>query len=65
MKSYGFDLDVSWRDKVGDFSYGVKFVLSDNKRKVTRYPNENGIYSQWYAGKMSGELWGYGNNRYC
>ena len=59
MKSYGFDLDVSWRDKVGDFSYGVKFVLSDNKRKVTRYPNENGIYSQWYAGKMSGELWGY------
>ena len=59
MKSYGFDLDVSWRDKVGDFSYGVKFVLSDNKRKVTRYPNENGIYSQWYAGKMSGEIWGY------
>ena len=59
MKSYGFDLDVSWRDKVGDFSYGVKFVLSDNKRKVTRYPNENGIYSQWYVGKMSGELWGY------
>ena len=26
---------------------------------MTRYPNENGIYSQWYAGKMSGELWGY------
>lgn len=59
LKSYGFDLELGWRDNVGDFSYGVKFVLSDNKRKVTRYPNANGIYSQWYTGKMSGELWGY------
>ncbi len=59
LKSYGFDLELGWRDNVGDFSYGAKFVLSDNKLKVTRYPNENGIYSQWYSGKMNGELWGY------
>ena len=59
LKSYGFDLELSWRDKIGEFSYGAKLVLSDNKLKVTRYPNENGIYSQWYSGKMSGELWGY------
>ena len=59
LKSYGFDLELAWRDRVRDFSYGAKFVLSDNKRKVTRYPNESGDYTQWYAGKMSGELWGY------
>ena len=59
LKSYGFDLELAWRDNVGDFSYGAKFVLSDNKVKVTRYPNESGDFSQWYAGKMSGELWGY------
>ena len=59
LKSYGFDLELSWRDKIGEFSYGAKLVLSDNKLKVTRYPNENGIYSQWYSGKMSGELWAY------
>lgn len=59
LKSYGFDLELAWRDNVGEFSYGAKFVLSDNKRKVTRYPNDSGDYSQWYAGKMSGEIWGY------
>ena len=59
LKAYGFDLELAWRDNVGEFSYGAKFVLSDNKRKVTRYPNDNGDFSQWYAGKMSGELWGY------
>ena len=59
LKSYGFDLELGWRDKVSDFSYGVKLVLSDNKRKVTRYPNESGDYTQWYANKMDGEIWGY------
>lgn len=59
MKAYGFDLELGWRDRVGEFSYGAKFVLSDNKRKVTRYPNESGDFSQWYVGKMAGEIWGY------
>lgn len=59
MKSYGFELELGWRDRIGDFGYGAKVVLSDNKRKVTRYPNEKGDYTQWYTGKMSGEYWGY------
>lgn len=59
MKSYGFELELGWRDQVGDFTYGAKVVLSDNKRKVTHYPNEKGDYAQWYTGKMSGEYWGY------
>lgn len=51
MKSYGFELELGWRDRIGDFGYGAKVVLSDNKRKVTRYPNEKGDYTQWYTGK--------------
>lgn len=59
MESYGFELEIGWRDQIANFQYGIRGVLSDYQRKVTRYPNEKGDYSQWYAGKMSGEIWGY------
>lgn len=59
MESYGFELELSWRDRIGEVSYGVKAVLADDRQKVTRYPNEYFKYDQWYAGKMSGEIWGY------
>ena len=59
MRSYGFDLEVSWRDNIGDFSYGAKVVLSDAQQQITNYPNETGKFDTWYNGKMSGEIWGY------
>lgn len=59
MESYGFELEVSWRDKIGNVNYGVKGVLSDARQKITRYPNQTDDFSNWYAGKMSGEIWGY------
>ncbi|MGL5620406.1 MAG: SusC/RagA family TonB-linked outer membrane protein, partial [Tannerellaceae bacterium] len=59
MESYGFELEVSWRDRIGNVSYGVKGVLSDAQQKVTRYPNKTGNNGQWYAGRLNGEIWGY------
>lgn len=59
MKAWGFEVEVSWRDRIKDFNYGVKFVLSDDQRKVTRYPNEELNRNQWYAGRMDGLVWGY------
>ncbi|HAC20884.1 MAG TPA: SusC/RagA family protein, partial [Porphyromonadaceae bacterium] len=59
MKSYGFELEIGWRDRIGNVSYGVKGVLSDAQQKVTRYPNKTGNISQWFAGRYSGEIWGY------
>lgn len=59
MESYGFELEIGWRDKIGDFSYGARFVLADDQQRVTRYPNETGNIDTWYANKMSGTIWGY------
>lgn len=59
MESYGFELELSWRDRIGNVNYGIKGVLSDARQKVTRYPNATDDFSNWYAGKMSGEIWGY------
>lgn len=60
MKSYGFEIELGWRDRIGDFSYGAKVTLADDQQKITRYPNENLKLSEaYYPGKMRGEIWGY------
>ncbi len=59
MESYGWELELNWRDKIADFSYGVKLVLSDDQQRITRYPNDSYSLSTWYNGRKNGEIWGY------
>lgn len=59
MESWGWELELGWRNRVNDFSYGAKLVLSDDRQRVTRYPNDNYSLSTWYNGRMNGEIWGY------
>lgn len=59
MKSYGWELELSWRDRIQDFNYGVRFVLSDNQDKVMKYPNESGDLSTYREGMKTGEIWGF------
>ncbi|MDO4692320.1 MAG: TonB-dependent receptor [Porphyromonadaceae bacterium] len=59
LKSYGWELELRWRDNIGDLKYGAKFLLSDNQVEVTKYYNPSGTLSTWYAGKKDGEIWGY------
>ena len=59
LKSYGWELEVSWRDRIKDFNYGVRFVLDDNQEKITKYYNPRGALDQYYEGQKLGEIWGY------
>jgi len=59
MKSWGFELEALWRDRIGDLSYSVRAVLSDDQQKVTKYPNPTNDLGQWYKGRKVGEIWGY------
>lgn len=64
MKSYGWELDISWRDRIKDFNYGIRFNLSDNQDKILTYPNESGDLGSlsnvtYRNGMMLGEIWGY------
>jgi len=58
MKSYGFELEIGWRDQIGGVKYGIKALLSDDQQKITRYPNESMNVSQYYKGRMLGDIWG-------
>lgn len=51
MKSYGFEIELSWRDRIGEVDYGVKFNLADAQQKVVKYPNTTNAFNDWYAGK--------------
>ncbi len=35
VNNRGWELDVNWQDRIGEFSYGVGFNLSDVKNKIT------------------------------
>ncbi|MHB9056004.1 MAG: SusC/RagA family TonB-linked outer membrane protein [Paludibacteraceae bacterium] len=59
MESRGWELELNWRDKISDFSYGLKFVLSDDKQKILRFPNATKSLSNWYEGEVIGDIWGY------
>ncbi|WP_181422983.1 TonB-dependent receptor [Arenibacter sp. ARW7G5Y1] len=55
----GWELDINWRDKIGDVNYSLGFLLSDNKGKITKYDNPNAIIGTHYVGEELGEVWGF------
>lgn len=59
MNSKGFEIEIAWKDKIGQVGYAVRGVLSDDRQTVTKYPNKNGDIAQWYSGRRVGEIWGY------
>ena len=65
MKTNGWELLISWRDKIGEVAYGLGFNISDNKSKITKFENITKILSaDHYVGKMMGEIWGYEYDRF-
>ena len=59
MRSNGWDLEVRWRDRIGEVGYGIKLVLSDDYQTITRYYNPNHLLSKWSEGKRMGDIYGY------
>lgn len=60
MTSKGWELQVSWRDRIKDFNYGVTLALSDSKVTIDKYPNPSKDLGQtYYDGATLGDIWGY------
>ncbi len=59
MTSKGWELTVSWRDRIQEFSYGVTFNLYDHKTVIDDYPNPTKNLGSYYNGQNLGEIWGY------
>lgn len=60
MTSRGFDLQISWHDRIKDFDYGVSLTMTDSRIKIDKYPNPSKTISQtYYQGAYLGDIWGY------
>jgi TonB-linked SusC/RagA family outer membrane protein len=58
MRTQGWELELSWKEKRGDFSYNARFVLSDYKRTVLKYPNDTKLLSDYFTGQTIGDIYG-------
>jgi len=59
LDTRGWEVELKWNDRIGEFKYGLNFNLSNNETKMTRFENESGIISNNYVGKVMGDIWGY------
>ncbi|TXI33574.1 MAG: TonB-dependent receptor [Niabella sp.] len=59
LESKGFELEIGWKDRVGELGYNIKGILSDDQQTVTRYPNPTGNIGSYYNGRRIGDIWGY------
>lgn len=64
LKSKGFELEMNWRDRIGDIAYSIGFNLYDYKSFITKFDNEAGLISSHYKGERLGSIWGYVTDRY-
>lgn len=59
LKTYGWELAVQWRDKKGDFSYGLRLNISDSQTKILKYPNLTDDLGKYREEALIGEIYGY------
>lgn len=54
----GWELQLQWQDVIGDFTYSAKLNLSDDRTKITEYPNDEKYISRYIAGVYTGQIYG-------
>jgi TonB-linked SusC/RagA family outer membrane protein len=63
LKSWGAELDVRWRDRIGKLDYRVGFNVSDNQNKLVKYDGRNSVGNGGVVTLLEGyalnSVWGY------
>lgn len=55
----GFDLTISWSDRIGDFSYGASFIASYASNRIDYMAEIVTIASKAQTGRSIGSVFGY------
>lgn len=60
LRTRGWELNISWRDRLPiGLGYSATFNLSDDRTKITNYPNELYDLGKYFTGQNVGDIWGY------
>ncbi|MGF7230971.1 TonB-dependent receptor [Arachidicoccus sp.] len=64
LSTKGFELQLTWRDKIGQVGYYVTASLYNYNSIVTKVNNPQSVVTgnTLYVGKHIGEIWGYTSN---
>lgn len=65
LSSNGWELSMSWQDRIGKVGYYLRMNLFDSRTKITKYNNEIGLIGDnvYRNGMYLGEIWGYQTDR--
>lgn len=58
LRTSGWELQLQWQDVIGQFTYSAKLNLSDDRTKITEYPNDERYISRYIAGVYTGQIYG-------
>lgn len=68
LKSWGWEFDVKWRDKIKTVDYRIGFNISDNQNKLVKYDGRNSIGNGGVVNLLEGyplnSVWGYRTDGY-
>ncbi|MET0637417.1 MAG: TonB-dependent receptor [Chitinophagaceae bacterium] len=68
LKSWGTELDVKWRDRIGRVDYNIGFNISDNQNKLVKYGGTSvlgtGGMVEFLEGFPMNTVWGYRTDGY-
>lgn len=59
METKGFELTLSWKDRIGSLGYNVRATLSNYNGIVTKYPNPLKLLSSYFPGRVMGDIYGF------
>ena len=64
MQTNGWEIQVNWRDDIGQVHYGIGFNLSDARSRINKYNNPTkSLDMTYYEGMELGEIWGFVSDR--
>lgn len=68
LKTWGWELEAKWRDRIGKFSYHIGFNITDVQNKLEKYSGKNSVGSGGQVDLLEGyplnSIWGYKTSGY-
>jgi TonB-linked SusC/RagA family outer membrane protein len=63
LKTWGWEVSINWRDKIGDLTYSVGFNIDDSQNKLVKFGDDDLISTTASTAHLQGyplnSIWGY------
>lgn len=66
LRTKGWEISVAYRDRFDiaskPFNFETKLMLSDSRSRITKFRNDQNLFSNYRVGQDIGEIWGLEND---